>query len=297
MKEICDISKYLLVFISISLLSTMVFSDSECEDCWTPKLNFDLEDGGFVSTMIFISGHSHAISSASAELSKQQKENFFCRKDNNMSSQELIEILNSKLSGNVTSEQVTESIAQGLMEKYPCKSSVPRYLYDLNEDGIQDVSFYSYRQGLNLELVDRNFDKKIDEHHYYNKIDKRLGSTIDSDFDGCFETLIEYKNSSINVEAIDSNTDKIYDIFHFYEFGHRVKSLKYYQDYEGKPAIGTVTYKFEYPSKELIEKTQLSQEQFKDKWCRICNLEHYIKSLDEKGNIREDIYDKKTEEK
>lgn len=275
----------------------MVFSDSECEDCWTPKLNFDIEGEGFFSTMIFISGHSHAISSASAELSKQHKENFFCLKDNNMSSQELIEILNSKLSGVVTSEQLTESIIKALTEKYPCKSSVPRYLYDLNEDGIQDISFYSYRQGLNLELVDRNFDKKVDENHYYNKIDKRLGSNMDSDFDGYFETLIEYKNSSNNIVAMDSNSDKIYDIFHFYEFGHRVKSLKYYHDYEGKPAIGTVTYKFEYPSKELIEKTQLSQEQFKDKWCGVCNLESYVKSLDEKGNIKEDVDHKKTNQK
>ena len=121
MKQIFNILKYLLVYIPVSFSSAMALSDSECEDCWTPKLNFDIEKGGFFSTMIFISGQSYAISSTSAELTKLNKENFFCRKESNMSSQELIEILNSKLSGVVTSEQVTEKIIEGLIEKYPCK--------------------------------------------------------------------------------------------------------------------------------------------------------------------------------
>jgi len=265
------ISTCLLVFISIAFFGSKVLSDSDCKDCWTPKLNFDLEGGGFFSTMIFISGHSYAISSANTLLFEQGKQNFFCR-EGVMSSEELIDILNSKLTGNVTSEQVTESIVAGLTERYPCKSSVPRYLYDLNEDGTDDISYYDYGEGLNLEYVDRNFDKKADEYHFYSKNDKRLGSIVDSDFDGFCETLLEYNNGSVDAILVDSNTDKIRDIFHSHEFGYRVKSLKYYQDYEGAPAIGTVTYEFGYPSEELIEKTLLSQQQFEDKWCRVCEL-------------------------
>ena len=73
--------------------------------------------------MIFISGHSYAISSANTLLFEQGKQNFFCR-EGVMSSEELIDILNSKLTGNVTSEQVTESIVAGLTERYPCDQEV-----------------------------------------------------------------------------------------------------------------------------------------------------------------------------
>ena len=93
-----------------------------CDDCWTPSFNFELEDRNFVETMTFISGHSYALSNSSQFLSKQSKANFFY-KEGSVGSKELIEILNKKLSGSVTAEQISVTILIGLIEKYPCHSN------------------------------------------------------------------------------------------------------------------------------------------------------------------------------
>lgn len=96
-------------------------SHAACDDCWVPDLNFDIENQGLIRSMIFISGHSYSISMSNRELNEQEKENFFC-KEGDVGSSELVEILNNRLSGVVSSEQVTLAIADGLKKRYPCKN-------------------------------------------------------------------------------------------------------------------------------------------------------------------------------
>lgn len=111
----CLLSLFLVFLCSCSFAE-------KCEDCWTPKFNFELEDRNFIETMIFISGHSYSLSGTNKELDRQGKDNFFC-KNGSVGSNELIDILNSKLSGRVSAEKVNAVIINGLLEKYPCSSS------------------------------------------------------------------------------------------------------------------------------------------------------------------------------
>ena len=112
-------NKLLLIIVTL-LIGQSSYADSICEECWVPKLEFDIEGMGTISTMIFISGHSYSLSETNRILNEQGKENFFC-KNGNVSSNELIAILNKSLKGVVTSEQVTAEISNGLKSKYPCE--------------------------------------------------------------------------------------------------------------------------------------------------------------------------------
>lgn len=91
-----------------------------CEDCWEPRLNFDIDGQGFMGSMIFISGQSYALSATSDELKRKGAEGYFCA-TGDIGSKELIEILNKRLSGVVTAEKVTQQIVEGLKERYPCE--------------------------------------------------------------------------------------------------------------------------------------------------------------------------------
>ena len=146
------------------------------------------------------------------------------------------------------------------------------YLYDLNKDGTKDIYYeYSLDNGY-YQLTDRNFDGRIDQSHHYNNKDKILKSRIDDDFDGYLETEVLYDKGSINQVYVDSNNNGFRDIFFFYESGTLIKSIKYYASYEGEKALGTISYKLGHPSKEKIEKTNISEEQFESKWCQDCEM-------------------------
>jgi len=47
------------------------------------------------------------------------KENFFC-KAGDVEHKEILAILNEKLTGTVSADQVDDTIVNGLVEKYPC---------------------------------------------------------------------------------------------------------------------------------------------------------------------------------
>lgn len=87
------------------------------------KLNFDIEGSGLKGSMIFISGHSYSITNTNEFLRANGKSNYFCSPNVQISSKELVEILNEKLQGEVTADQVSFHIAIGLLEKYPCSKA------------------------------------------------------------------------------------------------------------------------------------------------------------------------------
>ena len=66
------------------------------------------------------------------------------------------------------------------------------FIMDLNSDGTKDV-FYEFDDSGYFELVDRNFDGRVDESIRYDKDNIILSSKIDEDFDGYLETKIYYK--------------------------------------------------------------------------------------------------------
>lgn len=105
------------------MLCASAQADSEkpaCDDCWSPNLLFDIENGGVEQTMVFISGYGYALNNASKVLIAKGQNNYFCNENQIIGSQELVGILNENLSGQVTAEQVSSVITFGLMKKYPC---------------------------------------------------------------------------------------------------------------------------------------------------------------------------------
>lgn len=117
--------RFFLCLLFLLLLPPLMSSaekPSPCEDCWSPKLNFDIEGGGFKQSMVFISSYSYSLTTTNKLLRTVGKSNYFCGTADEVGSKELIEILNSSLSGEVTAENVSFAIAVGLMNKYPCDS-------------------------------------------------------------------------------------------------------------------------------------------------------------------------------
>ncbi len=114
-------SKFTIIPVLFFTFFSIGVRAESCENCWEPKLNFDIEGRGFASTMIFISGQSYAITMINGELRKENKNNFFCTNKKIISSKKLIQWLNNRLEGVVTAEQITKNISIFLKENYPCE--------------------------------------------------------------------------------------------------------------------------------------------------------------------------------
>jgi hypothetical protein len=116
------LTKRSILFLVLSLFSmgcTSQATSEECDGCWSPKLNFDIEGKGFISSLLFISGQSYALTMNNRELQSQGKQNFFC-KEGDIGSRLLIEILNAEFEGSVGADKATSEIAKGLKNQFPC---------------------------------------------------------------------------------------------------------------------------------------------------------------------------------
>ena len=116
----CTMKKIILLFTFLITLGSIypVYSDS-CEGCWTPKLAFDIDGRGFLASMTFIAGISYALEMNDKVLKSKGIKNFYCKTEV-LTSKELIEILNEKLTGVVDAETVTSTIEVELQKSYPC---------------------------------------------------------------------------------------------------------------------------------------------------------------------------------
>lgn len=154
-------------------------------------------------------------------------------------------------------------------ENKPSEYTEYEYLNDLNEDGIDDIT-YSYQGDRYYQFIDRDFDGQVDESHYYSKNNKILRTAIDNDRDGYLETEVLYSKGSVHLESADLDGDGLRDTFYFYKLGTLVESLRYFASYKGKPAIARIAYEFGYPAERSIEETEFSQQQFEAQWCQEC---------------------------
>lgn len=114
----------LRIIASLLLAATAVLAIADSDTgAWTPNPKFRIEDSNYIETLTFISGISYALSSSASELARANKQNFFCLPNgSSVGSKLLIEILNEKYSGRITSEQAIETIVQGLKKRYPCQT-------------------------------------------------------------------------------------------------------------------------------------------------------------------------------
>jgi hypothetical protein len=87
---------------------------------WTPQPKFRIENGSYTETLIFVSGIAYALTASNSELKDSGAKNFFCAENKQIGSKLLIDILNTKYTGSITSEQAIETIVQGLKKRFPC---------------------------------------------------------------------------------------------------------------------------------------------------------------------------------
>lgn len=132
---------------------------------------------------------------------------------------------------------------------------------DLNGDEVVDIRF-EYDETGYYQLTDRNFDGKIDESVRYNSDHYLVGGSSDDNFDGIFETTIEYRHSLISKVLVDTNNNQIFDLIHRYKHS-LVTSTERYSDKKGTPRVTQISYKFGYPlSQEETEVPSMTEHQF-----------------------------------
>ena len=118
-------------------------------------------------------------------------------------------------------------------------NKVSENVNDLNEDGSSDISYIDTDNGY-YQLVDRNFDERVDETHHYNKEHNILRSMIDDDFDGYLETELLFDNGYVYQAFVDSDNNGLRDTFYFYVSETLIKSKRYLPNHKGNQAIETI---------------------------------------------------------
>ncbi len=134
-------------------------------------------------------------------------------------------------------------------------------LVDLNGDGIADIK-YEYDKTGYYELIDRNFDGKVDESLRYSLDHYLLSGTSDDDFDGVFETRLVVENSLISSVLVDTNNNQIVDLVFRYKNSLVQTAEKYSIEY-GTPVVARISYEFGYPvSHEKVEPSSMTELEF-----------------------------------
>ncbi|MFR0690915.1 hypothetical protein ACLUTX_16050 [Enterobacterales bacterium AE_CKDN230030158-1A_HGKHYDSX7] len=88
---------------------------------WTPKPNFSIDGAGYVETLAFISGISYALTYSNAAMRSKGLPGFYCPGANiKLTSEQIINLINEKTSGEQSSEKLMQILITQLSEKYPC---------------------------------------------------------------------------------------------------------------------------------------------------------------------------------
>jgi hypothetical protein len=109
----------LILLFLIALTVRVSIVDANAEH-WTPQPKFRIENGSYTETLIFVSGIAYTLTTSNLELKHAGRRNFFCAEDKQIGSKLLIDILNAKHTGSITSEQAIETVVQGLKKSFPC---------------------------------------------------------------------------------------------------------------------------------------------------------------------------------
>ena len=90
---------------------------------------------------------------------------------------------------------------------------------DYNGDGILDeVWTYANYRNRRMES-DRNLDGEVDAIYRSNQKGIISSGELDNDFDGEFETELEFRNGNVSAEYRDTNQDGEFDLIYRFRFG------------------------------------------------------------------------------
>ena len=116
-----NISKFLAMCVMLLFTVSVTGFRPANAEAWKPEPKFDVEGSRYIETLTFISGISYTLTEINNELKRQSKTSFICGAPDAIGTKLIIEILNQRYIGSITSEQAIEAIVLGLKERYPCK--------------------------------------------------------------------------------------------------------------------------------------------------------------------------------
>lgn len=106
---------------------------------------------------------------------------------------------------------------------------------DHNHDGVLDERWsFSASGGFLGSTVDRNFDRKVDYQSHTNQKGDVVSAESDDDFDGIFETKIQFKGGSFEYTEVDTDGDTLPNLKSYYKHGILV-STEYINPHSGLP--------------------------------------------------------------
>lgn len=111
-----------LVLLSLAL--SCVTLSAESTGTWTPKILFQLKDSENTQTLIWISGWAYATTEVGRSNFKRKRASGVClAQDQLVDSRTLVDVLNTKFSGQrISSEQASSALWGAVEKKYKCVS-------------------------------------------------------------------------------------------------------------------------------------------------------------------------------
>ena len=131
---------------------------------------------------------------------------------------------------------------------------------DLNQDRKPDVFYELTTDGNFYEMVDRNFDGHIDESILFDEQSRPIFSRSDNDFDGIYDTLVEYENTYPVRRLVDTNNNYLYDSVSTFEGGVETSVRSW--TLEKPPSIQTWQYIKGVPLRHEKILTDLNEQAF-----------------------------------
>jgi len=138
-------------------------------------------------------------------------------------------------------------------------------LYDKNKDGIVDVWYEYFKDGRYIELVDSNYDSKVDQRCIYNSNNTLEHCSYDQNFDDYEETWVKYEEGQAVQEVVDIDRNQLFEIVFNYRSGILSEGFRYYSSKANVSQVGHVKFEFGYPLKEEIKNTTLTESEFSEK--------------------------------
>jgi hypothetical protein len=135
---------------------------------------------------------------------------------------------------------------------------------DLNRDSKIDARF-EYDDTGYYQLTDRNFDGRMDESTRYDLDHIVVSGSGDDNFDGIFETSVEYLNGFLSRVLVDTNNNKLIDLVHIYKDGLIVSSERFVlkRASDASPTLIKIHYNFGFPiSEDVVPATTEGEEGF-----------------------------------
>lgn len=128
---------------------------------------------------------------------------------------------------------------------------------DLNRDGKQDV-WYEVESGKEYELIDSNFDGKIDVSNLLDKHGGIVLTRYDQDFNGSLESTDYFESGRLTKTLVRDDSLKDINIIFFYLENSFSCAVKLLDRGSNVMTVERVLFDFNYPSK--VDKFEISED-------------------------------------